>query len=249
MPSPSRPRAGWSRSRAAAVGDDVMVSIQDEGPGVPGESRGKRSSTASIRSGRKRISAAIRGSVSPSPGRSSKAMAAASTSRIGDDGAQRRPLRRPLSGAVRMSHVTPSSETVHASAVAIDGRAVLIGGLSGTGKSDLALRLIDRGAILVSDDYTRRAAVGRPAASPPRPPTIIGKIEMRGVGIVEMADGAGRSGRLVRRSRSARPSGCPSPARPGRSPAWRFRSSRLAGLEASAPLKVEAALRLIGLPA
>ena len=53
-----------------------------------------------------------------------------------------------------MSAPSLSSETIHVSSVAIDGRAVLIGGRSGAGKSDLALRLIDRGATLVSDDYT-----------------------------------------------------------------------------------------------
>ena len=47
-----------------------------------------------------------------------------------------------------------SSETLHASSVAKDGRAILISGRSGAGKSDLALRLIDRGATLISDDYT-----------------------------------------------------------------------------------------------
>ncbi|MBA3881078.1 MAG: aldolase, partial [Sphingobium sp.] len=47
-----------------------------------------------------------------------------------------------------------SSETLHVSCVAIGDRAVLIEGRSGAGKSDLALRLIDRGARLVSDDYT-----------------------------------------------------------------------------------------------
>ena len=77
-----------------------------------------------------------------------------------------------------------SSETVHASCVAIGGRAVLIGGRSGQGKSDLALRLIDRGAALVSDDYTLlRRQDGRLLAV--APPTIAGKIELRGVGILE----------------------------------------------------------------
>src|ERR1044071_6421328 len=84
-----------------------------------------------------------------------------------------------------MSKPVLSSERVHASAVAIDGRAVLIGGRSGAGKSDLALRLIDRGAILISDDYcdVRRAEGGLRASAPP---TILGKIELRGLGGVEM---------------------------------------------------------------
>ena len=78
-----------------------------------------------------------------------------------------------------------SSETLHASAVALDGRAVLISGPSGSGKSDLALRLIDRGFVLVSDDQTIvRKADERLIAS--APPTIQGKLEIRGVGIVEM---------------------------------------------------------------
>lgn len=80
---------------------------------------------------------------------------------------------------------TLSSETLHASCVGIGGRAVLIEGLSGAGKSDLALRLIDRGAVLVSDDYTlvRRIGTGLVASAPA---TIAGKIEVRGIGIVEM---------------------------------------------------------------
>jgi len=77
------------------------------------------------------------------------------------------------------------SEHVHASTVAIDGRAVLITGPSGSGKSDLALRLIDRGFILVGDDHTivRRDGDRLVASAPAR---IAGKLEVRGIGIVEM---------------------------------------------------------------
>src|SRR5919106_4308878 len=78
-----------------------------------------------------------------------------------------------------------SAETVHASTVAIDGRAVLIAGPSGSGKSDLALRLLDRGFTLVSDDRTIvRKEGARLVAS--APPNIKGKLEIRGVGIVDM---------------------------------------------------------------
>jgi serine kinase of HPr protein (carbohydrate metabolism regulator) len=81
--------------------------------------------------------------------------------------------------------VTSSSETLHLSSVAIDGRAVLIEGASGTGKSDLALRLIDRGATLVSDDYTVLARTdGELIAS--APVTIAGQIEIRGLGIIRL---------------------------------------------------------------
>ena len=78
-----------------------------------------------------------------------------------------------------------STENVHATAVAIDGRAILIAGPSGAGKSDLALRLLDRGFKLVSDDQTLVRRDGdRLIAS--APPTIAGNLEVRGIGIVEM---------------------------------------------------------------
>jgi serine kinase of HPr protein (carbohydrate metabolism regulator) len=78
-----------------------------------------------------------------------------------------------------------SAETIHASTVARDGRAVLITGPSGSGKSDLALRLLDRGFTLVSDDRTIvRKDVDRLLAF--APPNIAGKLEIRGIGIVEM---------------------------------------------------------------
>lgn len=78
-----------------------------------------------------------------------------------------------------------SSETVHATTVAKDGRAVMISGPSGSGKSDLALRLLDRGFALVSDDQTLVRRQGdRLIASAPS--NIAGKLEIRGIGIVEM---------------------------------------------------------------
>lgn len=83
-----------------------------------------------------------------------------------------------------------SSETIHASCVAIgtdeaSRRAVLLVGRSGAGKSDLALRLIDRGGVLIADDYTLvRRKDGALLAFPP--PSIAGRIEVRGVGIVDL---------------------------------------------------------------
>lgn len=74
---------------------------------------------------------------------------------------------------------------VHGTAVAIGGRAVLLRGPSGSGKSDLALRLIDTGAQLVADDQSRLwrdgeiILVGAPAP-------IAGLIEARGIGILHL---------------------------------------------------------------
>jgi serine kinase of HPr protein (carbohydrate metabolism regulator) len=146
-----------------------------------------------------------------------------------------------------MSHAIPSSETVHASAVAIGGRAVLIGGRPGAGKSDLALRLIDRGAVLISDDYCDvRRTEGALRAS--APPAILGKIEMRGLGIVEMATVQKVPIALFVDLDSA-PERMPDPGECRSLAGVAVPVLRLAGLEASAPLKVEAALRQIGLPA
>jgi serine kinase of HPr protein (carbohydrate metabolism regulator) len=78
-----------------------------------------------------------------------------------------------------------SAETVHASTVALDGHAVLITGPSGSGKSDLTLRLLDRGFTLVSDDQTIVKRDGDRLIAT-APPNIAGKLEIRGVGIVEM---------------------------------------------------------------
>ena len=78
-----------------------------------------------------------------------------------------------------------SAETIHASTVSGEGRAVLITGPSGSGKSDLVLRLLDRGFTLVSDDQTIVKRDGDRLVAT-APPTIAGKLEVRGIGIVEM---------------------------------------------------------------
>ncbi|APX12591.1 HPr kinase/phosphorylase [Tateyamaria omphalii] len=72
---------------------------------------------------------------------------------------------------------------VHASAVAVDGRGVLIRGASGSGKSSLALQLMGLGATLIADDQTEltRATHGIVLTAPA---AIKGQIEARGVGIL-----------------------------------------------------------------
>jgi serine kinase of HPr protein (carbohydrate metabolism regulator) len=144
-----------------------------------------------------------------------------------------------------MRNPTLSSETVHMNAVAIDGRAVLIGGLSGKGKSDLALRLIDRGARLVSDDYTIvRRVDGRLVASAPA--TIAGRIEVRGVGILEFPhDEDVPIGLLVDLDREVER--LPEDGGTRMLAGMEVPVIGLSGLEASAPIKVEAALRQFGL--
>lgn len=69
--------------------------------------------------------------------------------------------------------------------IAIDGKAVLLRGASGAGKSDLALRLIAEGARLVADDgvEVRVADGGLMAAAPP---AIAGRMEVRGLGVVDL---------------------------------------------------------------
>lgn len=73
---------------------------------------------------------------------------------------------------------------IHATAVSIAGAGLMIRGKSGSGKSDLALRLIDRGARLISDDYVNIQRSGdRLILSPP--PSLAGKLEVRSLGIFD----------------------------------------------------------------
>lgn len=134
-----------------------------------------------------------------------------------------------------------SSETIHASCVAIDGAAVLIEGRSGAGKSDLALRLIDRGATLVSDDYTLLVRKGQTLLAHP-PANLAGRIEVRGIGIVEMPHLADVAVKLLVAIVEAPPR-MPAAGRLRRIAGVELREIALPSLEPSAPVKVELALR------
>tara|TARA_B100001179_G_scaffold227287_1_gene209600 strand:- start:1397 stop:1858 length:462 start_codon:yes stop_codon:yes gene_type:complete len=71
-------------------------------------------------------------------------------------------------------------------AVAIEGRGLLIAGEPGAGKSSLALALIDRGATLIGDDgLIIDDEAGYPLACPPK--TTRGLLEVRNVGLVEFS--------------------------------------------------------------
>lgn len=79
---------------------------------------------------------------------------------------------------------------IHASCVMLARKGVLLLGDSGAGKSDLALRLIDAGGRLVADD--RADLVARNGRLWARAPAAIaGKIEIRGLGIVDLPHAAG----------------------------------------------------------
>lgn len=74
---------------------------------------------------------------------------------------------------------------VHATCVSVGGAGVLLRGASGSGKSDLALRLVDAGALLVADDQVDLAA--DPTATlltATAPERLAGLIEVRGLGIL-----------------------------------------------------------------
>lgn len=76
-------------------------------------------------------------------------------------------------------------ETVHATAVMIEEKGVLLRGPSGSGKSDLALRLIDDGAVLIADDRT--ALTHRDGTVVAQcPASIAGQLEVRGIGIMDL---------------------------------------------------------------
>ena len=78
-----------------------------------------------------------------------------------------------------------STALIHASAVRFSGKGVLLLGPSTSGKSDLALRLIDAGAVLIADDQVQLSLVDDHLHAGP-PKCLAGLIELRGMGIMRV---------------------------------------------------------------
>lgn len=134
-----------------------------------------------------------------------------------------------------------TKETRHASCVAIDGAGVMITGASGSGKSDLALRLIDRGAILISDDYVdlshhdNQVQMNAPAK-------IAGKIEIRSLGIFDYAHVSNIPLKLHVRLQP-KPERFPLDSQTETIMTTAIHTIALNAAEVSAPIKVEIALK------
>ena len=90
----------------------------------------------------------------------------------------------------RSSETSSDSINVHGTAVAIGGKGLLLRGPAGSGKSDLALRLVDGGAQLISDDLVRieRRGPGLWVMAPAGVPADLRhKIEIHGLGVAPLA--------------------------------------------------------------
>ncbi len=132
---------------------------------------------------------------------------------------------------------------IHASCVAIDEQGILLRGASGSGKSDLALRLIEQGAQLISDDRVELMAKGNELVAF-APPAIAGLLEVRHVGIIKLQNLDASPVRLV--------IDLVSPEELDRLPqdhqieleGMNLPLFRLAAFEASAPAKVSLALAI-----
>lgn len=92
---------------------------------------------------------------------------------------------RPVSSGLPRAAPEAAHVRLHATCVQLGGVGVVLLGASGVGKSDLALQLIDAGALLVADDQleveaTPTGLLGRPAE------TLAGLLEVRGIGILRL---------------------------------------------------------------
>ena len=77
-------------------------------------------------------------------------------------------------------------ENIHATFISLNNKGILFIGKSGSGKSDLALRMImEKGALLVADDRVNIKKIGEKIYGY-APDEIKGKLEVRNVGITEL---------------------------------------------------------------
>ncbi|WND03924.1 HPr kinase/phosphatase C-terminal domain-containing protein [Temperatibacter marinus] len=76
---------------------------------------------------------------------------------------------------------------VHGTALEVNGQAILLRGASGAGKSDLALRLLAKGAKLIGDDYVVLSQADR-SVFVRAAPELHGMLEVRGVGIIYVSE-------------------------------------------------------------
>lgn len=137
--------------------------------------------------------------------------------------------------------MSSTATLIHATAVAIDGQGVLLMGASGSGKSDLALRLIDRGAAMVCDDYCD-IIDGSGGPEIHAKPSISGKIEVRGVGVCSI-DYVPSAPLAMILQLDQSPERLPASNDRIDLAGWSVPCAVLAPFEMSAPLKVEILLR------
>ncbi|MEI7669275.1 MAG: HPr kinase/phosphatase C-terminal domain-containing protein [Pseudomonadota bacterium] len=129
------------------------------------------------------------------------------------------------------------SVSLHASCVSVKGTAVLLIGEASTGKSDLALRMIDRGAELVSDDQVVLSSDGEKLTAS-SPDNIKGLIEIRGIGIFRLPYQVAEVGLVVKLSERAMIERLPYPES-FESMGIKVPQILVSSFDATAPIKIE----------
>lgn len=77
-------------------------------------------------------------------------------------------------------------QQIHAECLNVYGTGILIIGASGAGKSELALELINRGHFLIADDSVVLRFVDQGQIIATSPPIIKNRLEIRGLGIIDI---------------------------------------------------------------
>ena len=144
-----------------------------------------------------------------------------------------------------MSEPTADGEIFYGTLVANGDAGVLLRGASGSGKSDLALRLMGLGGLwrLVSDDQVVLARVGSNLVGR-APAPIAGKLEVRGIGIIEVENSGVAEIRLIvdLAARQYVPR-LPEPGESEKLLGVAIPRFKLHGFDASSPLKIALLLR------